>query len=99
MKGGHTEAVDNKGILKLHGNAYNASAKPKINRAFTRKHHRAWTLCEVMKLVDGVAQYGAGKWSEIKKLAFSSYSYRTSVDLKVCSTALKLILLMTSFFH
>lgn len=47
-----------------------------------RKHHRAWTLCEVMKLVDGVSKYGAGRWSEIKRLAFASYSYRTSVDLK-----------------
>jgi len=37
-----------------------------------------------MKLVDGVARFGAGKWSEIRKLSFSSYSYRTSVDLKVC---------------
>ncbi|ESQ27923.1 hypothetical protein EUTSA_v10018282mg [Eutrema salsugineum] len=47
-----------------------------------RKHHRAWTLSEVTKLVEGVSKYGAGKWSEIKKLSFSSYSYRTSVDLK-----------------
>lgn len=48
-----------------------------------RKHHRAWTLSEVMKLVEGVSRYGAGRWSEIKRLAFASYSYRTSVDLKV----------------
>lgn len=48
-----------------------------------RKHHRAWTLSEVTKLVEGVSKYGAGKWSEIKKLSFSSHSYRTSVDLKV----------------
>ncbi|CAA7043037.1 unnamed protein product [Microthlaspi erraticum] len=47
-----------------------------------RKHHRAWTLSEVTKLVEGVSKYGAGKWSEIKKLSFSSHSYRTSVDLK-----------------
>lgn len=50
-----------------------------------RKHHRAWTLSEVMKLVEGVSRYGAGRWSEIKRLAFASYSYRTSVDLKVCT--------------
>jgi hypothetical protein len=37
-----------------------------------------------VKLVDGVARFGAGKWSEIRKLSFASYSYRTSVDLKVC---------------
>ncbi|KAI3880962.1 hypothetical protein MKX03_007808 [Papaver bracteatum] len=47
-----------------------------------RKHHRAWTLSEVTQLVDGVAKFGAGRWSEIKKLSFTSYSYRTSVDLK-----------------
>ncbi|KAJ3699166.1 hypothetical protein LUZ61_002871 [Rhynchospora tenuis] len=47
-----------------------------------RKHHRAWTLCEVLKLVEGVARYGAGRWSEIRRLSFASYSYRTSVDLK-----------------
>ncbi|KAF2301000.1 hypothetical protein GH714_019155 [Hevea brasiliensis] len=47
-----------------------------------RKHHRAWTLSDVMKLVEGVSRHGAGRWSEIKRLAFASYSYRTSVDLK-----------------
>ncbi|PIA27711.1 hypothetical protein AQUCO_07600106v1 [Aquilegia coerulea] len=47
-----------------------------------RKHHRAWTLSEVIKLVEGVSKYGAGRWSEIKKVAFASYAYRTSVDLK-----------------
>ncbi|KAM7254405.1 hypothetical protein ACFE04_003785 [Oxalis oulophora] len=47
-----------------------------------RKHHRAWTLTEVLKLVEGVSKYGAGRWSEIKRLAFASYSHRTSVDLK-----------------
>ncbi|XP_062220460.1 uncharacterized protein LOC133919912 isoform X2 [Phragmites australis] len=81
-KGGHIEAADNKGVQNLQANVYNVAAKPKIKRGLTRKHHRAWTLCEVMKLVDGVARYGAGKWSEIRKLAFASYSYRTSVDLK-----------------
>ncbi|MQL79228.1 hypothetical protein Taro_011654 [Colocasia esculenta] len=47
-----------------------------------RKHHRAWTPREVVKLVEGVSKYGAGKWSEIKRLAFASYTYRSSVDLK-----------------
>ncbi|KAL8153440.1 hypothetical protein V2J09_011200 [Rumex salicifolius] len=47
-----------------------------------RKHHRAWSLSEVVKLVDGVSRYGAGRWSEIKRISFASYSYRTSVDLK-----------------
>ncbi|KAJ4969613.1 hypothetical protein NE237_002712 [Protea cynaroides] len=47
-----------------------------------RKHHRLWTLSEVMKLVDGVSQYGVGRWTEIKRLLFSASAYRTSVDLK-----------------
>ncbi|KAI3925288.1 hypothetical protein MKX01_035405 [Papaver californicum] len=47
-----------------------------------RKHHRAWTLSEVTQLVEGVARFGAGRWSEIKRLGFTSCSYRTSVDLK-----------------
>ncbi|XP_051114636.1 uncharacterized protein LOC127240165 isoform X2 [Andrographis paniculata] len=52
------------------------------NSGTRRKHHRPWTLSEVVKLVEGVAKYGAGRWSVIKRLAFASYSYRTSVDLK-----------------
>ncbi|XP_057853004.2 uncharacterized protein LOC131063223 isoform X2 [Cryptomeria japonica] len=47
-----------------------------------RKHHRSWTLQEVMKLVDGVSRFGVGRWSDIRKLVFSSSGYRTSVDLK-----------------
>lgn len=56
---------------------------PTANGGMRRKHHRPWKLGEVVKLVEGVAKYGAGRWSEIKRLAFASYSYRTSVDLKV----------------
>lgn len=55
---------------------------PTVKGGMRRKHHRAWTLTEVMKLVDGVAKFGAGRWSEIKRLSFSSYAHRTSVDLK-----------------
>ncbi|KAF0931221.1 hypothetical protein E2562_002570 [Oryza meyeriana var. granulata] len=61
---------------------FSPDVNPKLKLGAKRKHHRAWTLSEVVKLVDGVARYGAGKWSEIRRLAFSSYSYRTSVDLK-----------------
>lgn len=63
----------------------NANTQPAPKGSARRKHHRAWTLCEVRKLVDGVAKYGAGRWSEIRRLAFASYSYRTSVDLKASS--------------
>eukprot|EP00262_Sarcandra_glabra_P014483 TRINITY_DN4249_c0_g1_i1.p1 TRINITY_DN4249_c0_g1~~TRINITY_DN4249_c0_g1_i1.p1 ORF type:complete len:167 (+),score=27.63 TRINITY_DN4249_c0_g1_i1:35-502(+) len=47
-----------------------------------RKHHRLWALSEVMKLIDGVSSYGVGRWTDIKRLFFSSSIYRTSVDLK-----------------
>ncbi|GKV09865.1 hypothetical protein SLEP1_g21304 [Rubroshorea leprosula] len=60
----------------------NVARLPTSKVRIRRKHHRAWTLHEVMKLVDGVSKYGAGRWSEIRRLAFASYSYRTSVDLK-----------------
>ncbi|XP_022999983.1 uncharacterized protein LOC111494307 isoform X1 [Cucurbita maxima] len=60
----------------------NAIIVPTPKSGSRRKHHRAWTLVEVIKLVEGVSICGAGRWSEIKKLSFSSYSYRTSVDLK-----------------
>ncbi|XP_038693684.1 uncharacterized protein LOC119991395 isoform X2 [Tripterygium wilfordii] len=60
----------------------NIATVPTSKGGIRRKHHRAWSLAEVMKLVEGVARYGAGRWSEIKRLAFASYSYRTSVDLK-----------------
>lgn len=60
----------------------NVVTVPTAKGGMRRKHHRAWTMSEVMKLVEGVSRYGAGRWSEIKRVAFASYSYRTSVDLK-----------------
>ncbi|KAL5211517.1 hypothetical protein ABZP36_022364 [Zizania latifolia] len=79
-KGEHIETAGNKEVHGLHGKNL-SGINPKIKQGGKRKHHQAWTLSEVLKLVDGVARYGAGKWSEIRRLAFS-YSYRTSVDLK-----------------
>ncbi|XP_020582430.1 uncharacterized protein LOC110026023 isoform X2 [Phalaenopsis equestris] len=48
-----------------------------------KKNHRAWTLGEVLKLVEGVSMYGVGRWSQIRQVAFASGSHRTSVDLKI----------------
>ncbi|CAK9877210.1 unnamed protein product [Sphagnum jensenii] len=59
-----------------------AAPVPTANGGTRRKHHRPWTLHEVMTLVEGVAHCGGGKWADIKKLAFSSIGYRTAVDLK-----------------
>ncbi|XP_031119110.1 uncharacterized protein LOC116022518 isoform X2 [Ipomoea triloba] len=47
-----------------------------------RKHHRLWTVSEVRELIDGVSQCGVGRWSQIKRLFFSSSDHRTPVDLK-----------------
>ncbi|XP_073144104.1 uncharacterized protein [Henckelia pumila] len=47
-----------------------------------RKHHRLWTISEVRKLIDGISQYGVGRWSRIKKLFFPTSVHRTSVDIK-----------------
>ncbi|KAG7597368.1 SANT/Myb domain [Arabidopsis suecica] len=55
---------------------------PITQSAIRRKLHRAWTVSEVEKLVEGVSKYGVGKWSDIKRLSFSPYTHRTSVDLK-----------------
>ncbi|WOG96498.1 hypothetical protein DCAR_0415834 [Daucus carota subsp. sativus] len=46
------------------------------------RKHKVWTIAEVRDLIDGVSQYGVGKWTEIKKLLFSSSAHRTPVDLK-----------------
>lgn len=48
-----------------------------------RKHHMLWTLAEVMKLIEGISRYGVGRWTEIKRVLFSTSTHRTSVDLKV----------------
>lgn len=42
-----------------------------------------WTITEVMNLVDGISEYGVGRWTDIKRLLFSSSAYRTPIDLRV----------------
>lgn len=78
------EPRQRKADLSTYSSDDNIVTVPTAKGGIRRKHHRAWTLVEVMKLVEGVSRCGAGRWSEIKRLAFASYSYRTSVDLKVC---------------
>lgn len=51
-----------------------------------RKHQRMWTPGEVSNLIDGIAQYGTGRWTDIKNLFFSSSAYRTPIDLRVISS-------------
>ncbi|CAN6707440.1 unnamed protein product [Malus baccata var. baccata] len=72
---------------------------PTAKGGMRRKHHRAWTLVEVIKLVEGVSKCGTGRWSEIKRLSFASYSYRTSVDLKTGSVPTSHLFQMQAFFE
>ncbi|KAL3536261.1 hypothetical protein ACH5RR_004722 [Cinchona calisaya] len=57
-------------------------AEVKLGEDGRRKHHILWTVSEVKKLIDGVSQYGVGRWSCIKKDLFPSSAHRTPVDLK-----------------
>ncbi|KAJ7566538.1 hypothetical protein O6H91_02G108100 [Diphasiastrum complanatum] len=79
-KHGNMQTEDMEG--RLINNSDLVATVPTPNGGTRRKHHRPWTLREVMTLVEGVARCGGGKWADIKKLAFSSVSYRTAVDLK-----------------
>ncbi|XP_021716510.1 uncharacterized protein LOC110684364 [Chenopodium quinoa] len=78
------DSVDSTQLENASGNNSDdhVATVPTVKGGVRRKHHRAWSLTEVTKLVDGVAMFGAGRWSEIKRLSFSSYAHRTSVDLK-----------------
>ncbi|XP_057423115.1 uncharacterized protein LOC130717039 isoform X2 [Lotus japonicus] len=56
---------------------------PKSSRGKDRRQHqRMWTLSEVVNLVDGISEYGVGRWTDIKRCLFSSSSYRTPIDLR-----------------
>ncbi|CAN4120269.1 unnamed protein product [Withania somnifera] len=47
-----------------------------------RKHSKFWSICEVLKLVEGVSEYGVGRWSDIKKIFFQSSVRHSPADLK-----------------
>ncbi|KAI4365605.1 hypothetical protein MLD38_021573 [Melastoma candidum] len=47
-----------------------------------RKQQRMWTLPEVVKLVDGISEFGVGRWTQIKRLSFAASPYRTPIDLR-----------------
>ncbi|KAL5546149.1 hypothetical protein UlMin_005836 [Ulmus minor] len=47
-----------------------------------RKHQRMWTMAEVTKLVDGISEYGVGRWTDIKRVLFTTSDYRTPIDLR-----------------
>ncbi|KAM3302873.1 hypothetical protein P3S67_013903 [Capsicum chacoense] len=47
-----------------------------------RKRNNYWSTREVLKLVEGVSEYGVGRWSDIKKMFFPSSMRRSPADLK-----------------
>ncbi|KAG6692762.1 hypothetical protein I3843_10G124500 [Carya illinoinensis] len=57
-------------------------ATKKKSKHDRRKHQRMWTPSEVIKLVDGISEYGVGRWTDIKRLLFSTSAYRTPIDLR-----------------
>ena len=71
--------------------------KSKI-RTDRRKHHRMWTIDEVVKLLDGISHFGLGKWTDIKNLFFHSSSHRTPVDIRVSFFIIHLIKINLFFF-
>lgn len=57
-------------------------ARAHKNNSNKRQRHLPWSLKEVLQLVDGVSEHGVGKWTEIKRVCFSSSPNRSAVDLK-----------------
>ncbi|KAH7353100.1 hypothetical protein KP509_19G078200 [Ceratopteris richardii] len=49
---------------------------------FPKKHHRPWSVREVLKLLEGVHHCGVGKWADIKRYSFPDSVFRSSTDLK-----------------
>ncbi|XP_071717812.1 uncharacterized protein [Rutidosis leptorrhynchoides] len=74
--------IENQIVNYLSGSEDDSETTKSIVGGNQRKLHRLWTVSEVKKLIDGVAHFGVGKWTHIKKLLFSSSVHRTPVDLK-----------------
>ncbi|KAL8140632.1 hypothetical protein V2J09_006653 [Rumex salicifolius] len=47
-----------------------------------RKNNRLWTLSEVTNLVDGVSEFGVGKWTAIQRTFPGSPPCRSSLDIR-----------------
>ncbi|KAM0879983.1 hypothetical protein ACQ4PT_033862 [Festuca glaucescens] len=76
--GGLIETTDDNEMQAVQeNNVCRSDAKPTQLGCLKPKHHLEWTLSEVQKLVDGVAHFGVGKWPEMRRLSFASYSYCT----------------------
>ncbi|XP_031742605.1 uncharacterized protein LOC101219571 isoform X3 [Cucumis sativus] len=60
----------------------NVYSSAKRCKKYDRRRQKMWTLTEVMRLVDGIAEYGTGRWTHIKKHLFASSPHRTPIDLR-----------------
>ncbi|CAL5207245.1 unnamed protein product [Lathyrus oleraceus] len=58
------------------------SAPKRSSSKDRRKHQRMWTTAEVTKLVDGISEYGVGRWTDIQRFLFSASGYRTPTDIR-----------------
>ncbi|GAB2303164.1 hypothetical protein Dimus_037160 [Dionaea muscipula] len=65
--------------------------KKRISEKTRRKRNKLWSLPEVVKLVDGISQFGVGKWTAIRRKFFSSSSYRTSLDIRIKESEEKIL--------
>lgn len=73
-------------------NVYSSARRCK---KYDRRRQKMWTLTEVMRLVDGIAEYGTGRWTHIKKHLFASSPHRTPIDLRVFLHTLSILINFT----
>ncbi|PWA46510.1 hypothetical protein CTI12_AA502150 [Artemisia annua] len=80
--GDESSIVEKSSWCKLR--EYSDEALTKAQKDKIGRKHRAWSVPEVLKLVEGVSKCGVGKWGEMKRLFFKESPHRSSVNLKVC---------------
>ncbi|XP_075093394.1 uncharacterized protein LOC107805264 [Nicotiana tabacum] len=79
--------VDSSGCLSDQSNDNTTSEDDWTTGIETRganqnRKHNYWSTPEVLKLVEGVSQYGVGRWTDIKRLYFQSSAHHSPLDLK-----------------
>lgn len=93
---GDDESLKYRSFVAVYDDGLNSGKKSEKCNVGRRKRHKSWSVPEVLKLCDGVSQLGVGKWTEIKRLFFSSIHHRSSVDLKV---AFGFVKIFSNLFH
>lgn len=93
---GDDKSLKYRSFVAVYDDDLNIGKKSEKCNVGRRKRHKSWSVPEVLKLCDGVSQLGVGKWTEIKRLFFSSIHHRSSVDLKV---AFGFVKIFSNLFH